>query len=295
MSGALWAVIAGTGFGVFQTINRRAVSGMSAFVATFLQLLVSAIVLAIASAATEDLSALRDAPLSVYIYFSLAGLFHFAIGWTFFNASQKRIGASRTGALIGTTPLFAAALAFITLDESISIIALFGVLMSVVGAYVTNKSQSNGNSSTQAGSWRSLLIALGTPVCWAISPIFIRQGLDGLDSPLLGVTIGITASVICYGIALALQGGRSSFTSISTEALTLKIIAGVLVGLSTWFRWIALDLTAIATVLAITLISIPTVNLLTPYVVDRKIEQVTMQTWFGSALIILGSLTLVLN
>jgi hypothetical protein len=39
---------------------------------------------------------------------------------------------------------------------------------------------------------------------------------------------------------------------------------------------------------------VPTVNLLTPLVVDRQVEQVTAQVWLGSALIVSGSLVLIL-
>ena len=97
MTGALWAVVAGVGFGLFQTLNRRAVQGMDVFVATFLQLVISAVVLAGISLATQDMSRLWQAPLSAWLNFSIAGLLHFFIGWTFLNASQKRIGAARTG------------------------------------------------------------------------------------------------------------------------------------------------------------------------------------------------------
>lgn len=298
MTGALWAVIAGLGFGVFQTINRRAIKGMDVFVATFLQLLVSAVVLAVASLATEDISVLFHAPVGALFNFGLAGLLHFAIGWTFLNGSQKRIGAARTGALIGTTPLFGALIALVTLNEALNPIVLTGIALIVAGVYFTNNpsvnSKANPGGAQPASSWRSLVIALGAPLCWSISPIFIRYGLDGLDSPLLGVTVGITASALGYGVALFVHRMRSPQGAISSEALALKIVAGILVGLSTWARWIALDFTAVATVLALSLVSVPTVNLLTPLVVDRQLEQVTRQVWLGSALIVSGSLLLIL-
>ncbi len=298
MTGALWAVAAGLGFGVFQTINRRAIKGMDVFVATFLQLLVSAVVLAAASLATEDVSALLNAPVGALVNFGLAGLIHFAIGWTFLNGSQQRIGAARTGALIGTTPLFGALIALVTLNETLSLIALAGIVLIVAGVYLTNnplgKSKASAGGAQPLGQWRSLVIALGAPLCWSISPIFIRYGLDGLDSPLLGVTVGITACALGYGAALVVHRMRSPQGSISSEALALKIVAGVLVGLSTWARWVALDFTAIATVLALSLVSVPTVNLLTPLVIDRQLEHVSGQIWLGSALIVSGSLLLIL-
>jgi drug/metabolite transporter (DMT)-like permease len=128
MTGAMWAVIAGVGFGVFQSINRRAVRGMDVFQATFLQLLVSAMVLAAITLVTQDLNLLRTAPPGALIHFSLAGLMPFFVGWTFLNASQKRIGASRTSPLIATNPLFAALIAMLTWREFPNLPAWVGML-----------------------------------------------------------------------------------------------------------------------------------------------------------------------
>lgn len=299
MTGAAWAVVAGLGFGVFQTLNRRAVTGMNVFVATFLQLLVSALVMIGVTLTTEDISVLSTAPISALIWFGLAGVIHFSIGWTFLNGSQKRIGAARTGALIGTTPLFGALIAFVTLSEGLDVFSLTGILLIVVGAYVTSNpfssrpGQTDGSSSTNR--WLSLALALGAPLCWSISPIFIRYGLQGLPSPLLGVTIGLSASALGYGAALVVQHIRSPLARVGGEALVLKIVAGVLVGLSTWARWVALDMTSVATVLALSMVSVPTVNLLTPLVISHHLERVTRGVWLGSAFIVAGSLVLILK
>jgi drug/metabolite transporter (DMT)-like permease len=299
MSGAAWAVVAGLGFGVFQTLNRRAVTGMNVFVATFIQLLVSALVMIGVTLATEDISVLFKAPLSAIVWFALAGVIHFSIGWTFLNASQKRIGAARTGALIGTTPLFGALIAFITLSEGLDIFGIMGILLIVAGAYVTSNPFNAGRDKTAASPdssrWRSLALAMAAPLCWSISPILIKYGLQDLASPLLGVTVGLSASALGYGLALAVHHVRSPLARVGGEALALKIVAGVLVGLSTWARWVALDMTTVAAVLALSMVSVPTVNLLTPLVIGRHLERVTRGVWFGSALIIAGSLVLILT
>jgi uncharacterized membrane protein len=65
-----------------------------------------------------------------------------------------------------------------------------------------------------------------------------------------------------------------------------------LVGLSTWARWIALDLAPVAVVLAITMVSTPVVIVLSPYVAGKHLEQVTATLWAGAGLIIGGALLL---
>ena len=49
MTGVVWAAVAGIGFGLFQSVNRAALRGMDAYASTFLQLLVSVVILVVAS------------------------------------------------------------------------------------------------------------------------------------------------------------------------------------------------------------------------------------------------------
>lgn len=136
MSGIYWATAAGIGFGVFQTLHRRAGRGVDRFLATFILLMVSAVVLIGATAVMGDLDVLGDAPLMAIVNFSLAGVIHFSIGWTFLTISQRRIGAARTGALIGTSPLFGSVIAAIVLGEFLSFPAMMGVALVVIGVFL---------------------------------------------------------------------------------------------------------------------------------------------------------------
>jgi DME family drug/metabolite transporter len=294
----MWAVIAGIGLGLFQSINRRAVLGMDVYQATFLQLLVSAIVLAAISLATQDLNLLRTAPPGALINFSLAGLIHFFVGWTFLNASQKRIGASRTSPLIATNPLFAALIAALTLREFPNLWAWVGILLIIGGVHCISNGSDNAGGGAQAApamQWRDALFGLSAACCWAISPIFTRKGLEGLPSPLLGVTVGLTASVLAYGLALLFQRRLLAIAAIPHDALFFKTVAGILAGVSTWSRWIALDLAPVAVVLALALTSVPVVMFLSPLVTDRNLERVTSRMWLGSALVVGGVLFLIFN
>jgi len=298
MSGALWALAAGAGFGVFQAINRQAVRGMDVYVATFVQLAVSTVVLVTISLLTEDVSLIFNASVSTIFNFAAAGFLHFLIGWTMLNASQKKIGAARTSPLIGTTPLFAAVIAVFTLQEYPTWLELVGIAIIVTGAYlVSRESADPATANNRKLSIISILqaswLGLGTALFWALSPIFIRFGLQGLPSPLLGVTVGVTASALGYGIVLLWQRGRWLGQPITNEAWTLKLIAGVLVGFSTWMRWVALDLAPVAVVLALSMISTPVVILLSPLISGKHIERVTAILWGGTGLILGGALLLI--
>ena len=138
MTGVLWAIVAGMGFGVFQSFNRRAGRSIDSYLSTFLLLVVSSVVLVIVSLLTEDLSLLGEAPLMAYVNFGLAGFVHFFLGWTFLTLSQKLVGAARTGALIGTTPLFAFGVGLVFFGEVLSLPVIIGVILVIAGVYLVS-------------------------------------------------------------------------------------------------------------------------------------------------------------
>jgi O-antigen/teichoic acid export membrane protein len=75
--------VSGIGFGLFQSVNVRAVRRLDdVYVSTFLQLLIAAALLLGACIAVGDLPLLADASAWALISFGLAGLVHFFLGWT---------------------------------------------------------------------------------------------------------------------------------------------------------------------------------------------------------------------
>jgi drug/metabolite transporter (DMT)-like permease len=131
-------MVAGAGFGVFQSFNRRAGRSIDSYVSTFFLLVVSSIILVVISLLTEDLSLLGRAPLMAFVNFGLAGLVHFFLGWTFLNLSQKLVGAARTSALIGTTPLFAFVVGLAFFGEVLSLPVIIGIILLVAGVYLVS-------------------------------------------------------------------------------------------------------------------------------------------------------------
>jgi drug/metabolite transporter (DMT)-like permease len=291
MTGALWATLSGIGFGIFQAFNRRAGRAFDVYISTFVLLAGSAIILAMASVLTEDLGQLNGIPFMAYVNFGLAGLIHFYLGWTFLTISQNKVGAARTGALSGTTPLFALFVSALAFNEYLRLPVLAGILMLVAGVYLISF-EKNPLAGAGATIWRDSLFGLGVAICFSISPIFIRGGLEDLNSPLLGVTIGMGFSALAYGITLLFRRNQIQQGPITRDALWFQLAASVFVGISTWTRWIALDMAPVGVVLALGRLNVPVVLLLTPMLVGRAAENVTLRVWSGAVLIVGGSLIL---
>jgi uncharacterized membrane protein len=109
------------------------------------------------------------------------------------------------------------------------------------------------------------------------------------------VTVGLTASVLAYGVALLCQRRLAAIAAIPHDALFFMTAAGTLAGMSTWTRWMALDLAPVPIVLALTLTSVPAVMVLSPLATDRHLERVTFRLWLGAAFVVGGVPCLIAN
>ncbi|MBD0282858.1 MAG: DMT family transporter [Thermoleophilaceae bacterium] len=289
MSGVLWATASGIGFGLFQSLNRRAIRGIEdPWVSTFLQLSAATVVLVLASLVSEDLSQLGDATGEAIALFAVAGVIHFVLGWLFLNMSQMRIGASRTAPLITLTPLFGVVLAAVTLGELPSAAVLAAIAPIMVGAWLL-ASRGSGDVRIE----RDSIFAFGTAFMWALSAVLTVEALRGLDSPLLGVTLGLLAATAALGGALVARGSLRAIRSIARGTLGLKLFAALLVAFATWFRLLALDETAVAVVLATNLVGVPITLVLAPIMVGRHLENANARVWLGGALVVGGVLALI--
>ena len=289
MSGVLWATASGIGFGLFQSLNRRAIRGIDdSYVSAFLQLSVATAILVLASVASEDLSQLGDASGEAIVIFALAGIIHFVLGWLFLNMSQARIGASRTAPLITLTPLFGLVLAAVTLGELPSATTFAAIAPITIGAWLL-ASRGSGRLAIE----RDSIFAFGTAFMWALSAVLHAEALERFDSPLLGVTLGLLAATAALGGALLARGSLEAIRSIPRNTLALKLFASVFVAFATWFRLVALGETDVAVVLATALVGVPITLVLAPIMVGRHLEQADGRVWFGGLLVVAGVLALI--
>lgn len=290
MSGALLAAASGVGFGVFQSINVRALRATDdSYASTFVQVGTATVALAAVSLLAGELDGLLHAPLWALGDFALAGMLHFLAGWSLLNLSQHRIGAARTGPLLTTVPVFGVVIAAVTIGQLPGAVTLLAIAVMCAGAYLV--AMRGGGASARL---TDALPALGCAFMWALSPIFILRGLEGFDSPVAGLTVGLAVSVLVFAPALvAVRGAGRAWAAVKVSTGTLKLIAGVLVALATWSRWVALEDTSVGAVLALNLLSVPTVLLLAPLVAGRRVERLTLGLLAGSGLVVSGALILV--
>ena len=290
MSGALLAAASGIGFGLFQSTNVRALRGAEdPFASTLVQLGVAAVALTGLSLATGEPVDALDAPLWALGDFALAGALDLLAGWSLLTLSQQRIGAARTSPLLTTVPVFGVVIAAVTIGQLPGPVALAAIAVMCLGAYLVAM-----RGGIETPRFADALPGLGCAFLWALSPIFIVRGLEGFDSPLVGLTIGLLVSVVAFVPFYALWRGRKrAWRAVTGSAIWLKLLAGVLVAVSTWWRWLALEDASVGAVLALGLLSVPVVLFLAPVIAGGHLERVTAGLWAGAGLVVSGALVLV--
>lgn len=290
MSGAMLAAASGVGFGIFQSVNVRAVrGGEDPYASTFAQVTIAALALVVVSLASGDLMSAVDAPLWALGDFAMAGVLHFLAGWSLLNLSQQRIGAARTSPLLAMTPIFGVVIALLTVGQVPGVLALFAIALMCAGAYLVAM-----RGGVEAPRIADALPGLGCAFMWALSPIFILHGLEGFESPLVGLTVGMLVSVAAFAPLYGMWRGLGpAWQAVTGSTAGLKMLAGVLVGVSTWWRWAALEDATVGAVLALNLLATPVVLVLAPMISGRHLERVTFAIWAGAALVIFGALILV--
>jgi drug/metabolite transporter (DMT)-like permease len=284
MGGAAWALFAGVSFGIFQAVNRRANQLIDPYRTTFALLLVAVVGLGIFSAATQDLALLSSAPVFAFLAFGAAGVIHFFFGWTFLSLSQQRIGASNTGVVTAATPLIGSLLAALVLDEKLGPVALVAIALVSAGVILIARRASGGGDQRLTYPW----FALAASLSWGTSPLFIRWGLEGLSSPVIGVTIGLAAATALYAAVLA-SGRVPTTPGVPPEVRRWILIGGILVAVAIAAQWTALDLVEVNVVVTLQQAATPVVVLIAPFIVGSVIERWTWRLILGMVAVIAGS------
>jgi drug/metabolite transporter (DMT)-like permease len=142
VTGALIALAAGMSLGLFQLFNRKASTyGIGLEQTTLTLLVVSTAIFAVVALATHPRSVFGEIPAAAYGFFALAGVIHFVAGWSFLSVSQRRVGAGRTGSLIGTVPVFSAVLGAVFLGEFLDYVEILGIGCVVAGVILVSSSR----------------------------------------------------------------------------------------------------------------------------------------------------------
>ncbi len=140
ITGILFAVIAAIGWGASAVLSRIALEKTDPRLATIVSLFFSSIIMFSISLSTQ-FNEFEKLIVSDFLWFFSAGLTSFAAGRLLNYVGIKNIGVSKASPLFGTSPLFAALLAIIILNENPTIILGMGIVIVTFGIILITKSK----------------------------------------------------------------------------------------------------------------------------------------------------------
>ncbi|MBN1266732.1 MAG: DMT family transporter [Anaerolineales bacterium] len=138
---------------------------------------------------------------------------------------------------------------------------------------------------------KGYLFGMLTALCWAISPVFIQRGIEGLPSYIWGTAVGSFFASLVYLFWFLLRNRiRGINPAYPRRAVYWQIAGGLASGLGILFRNIALESTQVAVVIALAQISALLTLLLGPVLLGRAFkERITPRLIFGIVSIVSGS------
>jgi DME family drug/metabolite transporter len=288
VAGVAWALIAAVGFGVTQTMNRKANQTVDAYRTAFGLLVGVEILLVAREIVTGEFRLLAGTEVATIALFAGSTFIHYLAGWTLLAMSQQRIGVARTGALISAAPLVGTLLAARVLDEGFGVLTFVGVVVTVVGVAMVSMSRGGEGGSRFARPWHALTVA----VLWGISPQMIRLGLRDLDAPVLGLTIGLGISLVVFAVALTIRGAWRG--PVSTSAIGWMAAGGVSGAVAISAQWISFSLTTVAVAITVQQLAVLVVVALVPVMFKEPLERLNALLLSGTFAMLVGSAVVVL-
>ena len=134
------------------------------------------------------------------------------------------------------------------------------------------------------------IFALLSALFAALTAIFAKIGIRGVDTDLATAIRTVVILIIAWGIAF-LRGGASTINTLSKQNLLFLCLSGIATGLSWIFYFKALQLGKVSQVAPVDKMSVAIAIILAVVFLG---EPLTLRTAIGALLIIGGTLTLIL-
>ena len=305
MLGALLALLSAGAFSVNSVLIRRCVVVTSPAHVTFITVLMGVPMFFIAALVTGQLFRFQDLAFSGYGYLALGGVINFIAGRQFNYIAIEALGAARSAPFQALTLPYSVLIAYLFLDESITLAVGAGVALIMVGpAIMVERIKQPVPASTASGQtsepafiprqFEGYVAASLAAIAYGTSPILFRAALEGNSSlsALAGLVAYVAASLLLLASALV-PARRFLFQSLEPGTFQLFFGASFSVFAAQMLRFLALSLAPVAVVTGLERMN-SVFTLALSYHMNRLLELITVRVVAGVLVSVAGSVLLVL-
>ena len=139
--GDLWVLLAAISFAVYSILLRYKPKTLSMITFQLITFILGTMYLIPLFLWEYDTRVINEPTLNNTISILYIAICSSLLAFIFWNKSIELLGATKAGMIYYTLPIFTGSLAFIFLDEIISYVHLFSILLIFIGIYITNKNK----------------------------------------------------------------------------------------------------------------------------------------------------------
>ncbi len=237
-SGHLYAFGAGLSFAISDVMTRVATRGYRSELLVLLSLSIGTPYLWLSAiVAGESIPDLRDALLFIGL-----GPLHFGLGRLLFYKAIAGLGASSAAITTSPTIIISSFLAWMILDEELTLMDATGALMVATAVFIAGYSPT-GVSLQGVSPTIGFASGLGASFVFSISSIIVRYAGSSSQAPIMGSALSYTAAL---PVALLMSKGRvDSLHRSNTRLLAVALVSGVVVSTAQLLRYTALSMVPI--------------------------------------------------
>jgi len=296
MSGEILAVITALTFAVSIIILRRAVIQVTdATAGTIITIPTILLFITIILTIIGQIDSVFSFSWQSYLWFSSAGIVHHLVGRSLNYNSVRLVGANVTSVMRRIQPLVTVILGISILGEALTWQLIVGVLLIFFGIMVAGVAPEDFRSGRNLFSGiprRALLFGFGNGLAWGISPIMVKMGLRGSDSPMGGLLIALLAATITSSILLYNPNTRAALAGITLRAVSLFFKVAVIEGTALLARYTALSIAPASVVEPLVSTSLILIIILS-FLFNRNLEVFSKPIMMGIIAVVAGSIFLI--
>ena len=225
-----------------------------------------------------------------YALLGAAGVVNFVIGRGFSYNCIRLIGGTRAGPLHRTNILVAVTLAVLFMNESLNLLLILGIFCIATGAILVGLSgrKVGEEEISRSTLTKGILAGIGTGFCWGVTPVLVKAGIQGVDSPITAVFISYAAASLVLVGFLFRKEHQNQLSQLSRSSLAFLATAGTFNAAAQIFRYTALDRSPVSIVTPLGSTSV-VFALLLSFLVNRKIEGFNRKIVIGTLATVVGA------
>lgn len=227
-----------------------------------------------------------------YLYLAASGVIGLTLGDSFLFKALVIMGPRRTLVVFATWPIFALLTAWVTLGETLGIMALTGITLTIAGViwvtaerqFETNQVKYAESGSPRLGVCLAILAAAGQ----AIGLVLAKAGMGDSIAPLPATLIRMVAAAVAVWILALFGNDLKNIASVfKNRKALLFTMGGAVCGpfMGVWMSLTAVKYTA--TGIASAIMSITPI-LVIPLIVIFYKEKVSLRAVLGAVLAVAG-------